>query len=75
MRGASNRDGRTAALGCFPPRELAVAMTDRELARLFLGVALFRRHELEVGGGSVREPAFAENLMMDLAFRRHRVRR
>src|ERR1700677_279315 len=26
-------------LDCFPPRELAVAMTDRKLAHLFLGVA------------------------------------
>src|ERR1700733_9936375 len=30
-------------LDCFPPRELAVAMTERELAHLFLGVALGER--------------------------------
>jgi hypothetical protein len=36
MRGASNPDGRTAALDCFA----SLAMTDRELAHLFLGVAL-----------------------------------
>jgi hypothetical protein len=36
MRGASNPDGRTAALDCFA----SLAMTDRELAHLFLRVAL-----------------------------------
>jgi hypothetical protein len=36
MRGANNPDGRTAALDCFA----SLAMTDRELAHLFLRVAL-----------------------------------
>jgi hypothetical protein len=36
MRGANNRDGRTAAPDCFA----SLAMTDRELAHLFLRVAL-----------------------------------
>ena len=35
MRGASNPDGRTAALDCFA----SLAMTDRKLAHLFLRVA------------------------------------
>jgi hypothetical protein len=35
VRGASNPDGRTAALDCFG----SLAMTDRELAHLFLRVA------------------------------------
>src|SRR5271168_1903133 len=36
MRGASNPDGRTAALDCFA----SLAMTDSELAHLFLRVAV-----------------------------------
>ena len=37
-RGASNPDGRTAAPGLLPATRLAVAMTDSELAHLFLRV-------------------------------------